>query len=167
MMSRRSGRQWAVTPDFILQLREKVGHQELWLPGVTAVILDGDRVLLVKRSDNGQWTPVTGICDPHEEAHLAAIREAKEETGVDINVERLLWVQAVGPVEYPNGDVTSYMDTAFVCSLEEGSSEAYVADDESTEVRWFPLDALPPMKPRFTHLIHAANTGISGFGSQN
>ncbi|MFV8382165.1 NUDIX hydrolase [Corynebacterium hindlerae] len=156
-----------MTPDFILQLREKVGHQELWLPGVTAVILDGDAVLLVKRSDNGQWTPVTGICEPQEEAHLTAIREAAEETGVRIKVDRLLWVQAVGPVEYPNGDVTSYMDTAFVCSLEEDSPEAHVADDESTEVRWFPLDALPPMKPRFTHLIHAANTGISGFGSQN
>ncbi|MEJ5997950.1 NUDIX hydrolase [Corynebacterium sp. H130] len=154
-----------MTPEFILKLREKVGHAELWLPGVTAIILKADEVLLVRRSDNGQWTPVTGIVDPREEPHLAAIREAKEEAGVEISVEKLLWVQAVGPVEYPNGDVTSYVDTAFVCRYESG--EAHPADDESTEVGWFPVAELPPMKPRFVHLIEAAQKNISGFGSQN
>lgn len=154
-----------MTPEFILKLREKVGHEELWLPGVTAIILRDDEVLLVKRSDNGEWTPVTGIVDPREEPHLTAIREAKEETGVDIAVDKLLWVQAVGPVTYPNGDVSSYVDTAFACSYVAG--EPHPADDESTEVGWFHVKHLPPMKPRFSHLIAAAREGISGFGSQN
>ena len=39
-------------------------------------------MLLVKRSDNGAWTPVTGIVDPGEEPAVAAAREALEETGV-------------------------------------------------------------------------------------
>lgn len=154
-----------MTPEFILELREKVGHAELWLPGVTAIILRGDEVLLVKRSDNGQWTPVTGIVDPREHPHEAAVREALEETGVAIAVDKLLWVQAVGPVTYPNGDVSSYVDTAFVCRYLSG--EAHPADDESSAVAWFPVDKLPPMKPRFSHLITAAREGISGFGSPN
>lgn len=153
-----------MTPEFILQLREKVGHTELWLPGVTAIVLRDDEVLLVKRSDNGEWTPITGIVDPREHPHVAAIREAKEETGVDIDVEKLLWVQAVGPVEYPNGDVSSYVDTAFVCRYVAG--QAHPADEESSEVSWFHVEHLPPMKPRFSHLIAAARAGISGFGSQ-
>ncbi|RYY40302.1 MAG: ADP-ribose pyrophosphatase, partial [Actinomycetales bacterium] len=41
------------TPDFILALREKIGTDPLWLPGVTAVTTRGDEVLLVRRADDG------------------------------------------------------------------------------------------------------------------
>ena len=47
-------------PDFVLELRRKVGQAQLWLPGITAVVCRGDEVLLVRRSDNGQWAPITG-----------------------------------------------------------------------------------------------------------
>ena len=53
-------------PEFIVELRELVGHRELWLPGVTAVVLRDDEVLLVQRSDNLAWGPVTGIVDPRQ-----------------------------------------------------------------------------------------------------
>lgn len=150
------------TPEFILKLREKVGHEQLWLPGVTAVVVrpvppgapifQVPDVLLVRRSDNGEWTPVTGIVDPGEQPHVAAVREVKEETGLDVQVEALLGVGAVGPVEYENGDVTSYMDTAIRLSV-VGDDKPYVADDESTEVGWFEISQLPPMKPRFRLVI--------------
>ena len=55
------------TPDFVLALREKVGTALLWLPAVTAVVLRGQEVLLVRRADTGAWTPVTGIVDPGEQ----------------------------------------------------------------------------------------------------
>ncbi|MBP0661747.1 NUDIX domain-containing protein, partial [Mycobacterium tuberculosis] len=68
------------TPDFVLELRKHVGSAPLWLAGATAVIRDPDaaRVLLVRRSDNGWWTPVTGIVDPGEHPADAAVREAHE-----------------------------------------------------------------------------------------
>jgi 8-oxo-dGTP pyrophosphatase MutT (NUDIX family) len=56
------------TPDFVLSLREAVGTAPLWLSGVTAVVTRGDDVLMVRRSDTGAWTPVTGIVDPGEHA---------------------------------------------------------------------------------------------------
>ena len=43
------------TPEYVLALRAGVGHDLLWLPGVTAVVLRGDDVLLVRRADNGEW----------------------------------------------------------------------------------------------------------------
>ncbi len=52
------------TPDFVLALRAKIGTDPLWLPGTTAVVTRGDDVLMVRRADTGQWTPVTGIIDP-------------------------------------------------------------------------------------------------------
>ena len=66
------------TPEYVLRLRESVGHELLVLPGVSAVIVregpDGRELLLVRRSDNGQWTPVTGIADPGEDVDTAAVR---------------------------------------------------------------------------------------------
>ena len=70
------------TPDFVLALREKIGHDPLWLTGVTAVVLRDRQVLLVRRSDNGEWTPVTGIVDPGEQPAAAAVREVLEEANV-------------------------------------------------------------------------------------
>jgi len=66
------------TPDFVLALREKIGTASLWLSGVTAVVVRGDEVLLVRRADTGAWTPVTGIIDPGEEPAVAAVREVEE-----------------------------------------------------------------------------------------
>ncbi len=130
-------------PDFVRDLRRSVGQVELWLPGVTAVVVRGGDVLLVRRSDNGAWSPVTGIVDPGEEPGVAARREVLEETGVEVAVDRLAWVQALPTITHVNGDVATYLDHTFACSYRSG--EARVADDESTEVRWCPLDDLPPI----------------------
>jgi 8-oxo-dGTP pyrophosphatase MutT (NUDIX family) len=55
------------TPEFIVELRKEIGHDLLWLPGVTGVVLDADdRVLLVRRADDGRWTLVSGVLEPGE-----------------------------------------------------------------------------------------------------
>jgi predicted RNase H-like nuclease/ADP-ribose pyrophosphatase YjhB (NUDIX family) len=141
-------------PDFVLAIREKVGHDPLWLPGVTAVVRRGDQVLLVKRADNGQWTPVTGIPDPGEEPAVAAAREALEETGVRIRVDRLASTAVHGEIVHANGDRATYLDLTFACTWLEG--EAHVADDESSDVRWWPLAGLPPMSDVMLARIDAA-----------
>ena len=145
-------------PDFVVAIREKIGSDHpLWLPGVTAVIRRADQVLLVKRSDNGRWTPVTGIVDPGEEPAVAAVREALEETGVRVRVDRLASTSAHGEVVHVNGDRAAYLDLTFACTWLQG--EAHVADDESVEVRWFPLDHLPPMAEVMVRRIAAATSG--------
>jgi 8-oxo-dGTP pyrophosphatase MutT (NUDIX family) len=145
-------------PEFILALRAKVGTHPLWLSGTTAVVLRGEpgaeQVLLVRRVDNGAWTPVTGIVDPGEEPAVAARREAFEEASVVVEVERLVWVTVTDPVEYDNGDQARYLDLCFRCRHISG--EAAVGDDENTDVRWFPVDALPPVSARFAESIRLA-----------
>jgi ADP-ribose pyrophosphatase YjhB (NUDIX family) len=144
-------------PEFVVAIREKIGHDPLWLPGVTAVVRRGEEILLVKRSDNGRWAAITGIVDPGEEPAVAAAREALEETGVRIRVERLASTSANGPIVHANGDRASYLDLTFACTWVEG--EAHVADDESTEVRWWPVHALPPMGDQMLARIDAALSG--------
>ena len=141
-------------PDFVVQLRAKIGHDPLWLPGVTAVILKDAAVLLVRRSDNGNWTPVTGIVDPGEHPAEAAVREALEETGIRCSVEALVWGNVSEPITHVNGDHAQYLDHTFRCTYLDG--EPYVADDESLEVCWCPIDRLPPMAPLFVERIMTA-----------
>ncbi|OUE24980.1 NUDIX hydrolase [Clavibacter michiganensis] len=141
-------------PDFVASLRERIGTAPLWLSGVTAVILDGTRVLLVRRGDTGAWAPVSGILEPGEEPAVGAWREAEEETGVIVEVERLVAVGTTGEITYPNGDRASYLDLTFRCRYVSG--EARVNDDESLEVAWWPVDALPEMPGDFLRRIRDA-----------
>ena len=103
------------------------------------------RILLGKRADTGQWALVYGIVEPAEEPADTCVREALEETGVDIEPVSLVSVKS-SPymVTYANGDQCQYMDLLFFCRPREGgNAQPRVADDESLEVGWFAPDALP------------------------
>lgn len=142
------------TPDFVLALRAKIGHDPLWLMGVSAVVLRGDEVLLVRRADTGAWTPVTGIVDPGEEPATTAERETLEEASIVARATALTWVHVIPPITYANGDRSQYVDLVFRCDYVSG--EPYPADGENTEAGWFALDALPPMDDDMRERIRGA-----------
>ena len=72
-------------------------------------------------------------------------------------MERLASVGVVGPITYPNGDRSTYLDHVFACTWVAG--EPHVADDESVAVGWFGLDQLPPMRQEMLDRIDAAISG--------
>ena len=127
---------------YLRALREKVGTAPLMVPAVCALIFDErDRVLLHRASDDGRWHTIGGSIDPGEEIADAAVREAREETGLAIEPLRLVGVYTDPPVIYANGDVVLYHSFAFECRIVGG--EMHVADDESLELRFFGADELP------------------------
>ncbi|GGD36251.1 putative MutT/NUDIX-family protein [Microbacterium faecale] len=128
------------TPDFILRLREKIGHDPLWLIGVTAVVVKDDSVLLVERADNGRITPVTGIVDPGEEPATAAVREVEEEAGITSEAEALMWVHAMPPMTFSNGDQAQFLDHVVRCRWTGG--DPHPADGENTRAWWCPISEL-------------------------
>ena len=141
-------------PEFVLALREKIGHAPLWLSGVSAVVLRDNEVLLVRRADNGAWTPVTGIIDPGEQPAVAAERETLEEAGIVAIAEGLAWVQVLSMITYDNGDQSQYLDLVFRCSYVSG--DPFPVDGENSEVAWFALDALPDMSANMVARIRSA-----------
>jgi ADP-ribose pyrophosphatase YjhB (NUDIX family) len=141
-------------PEFVLALRAAVGHDLLWLTGVTAVVVRGDELLLVKRADDGAWTPVTGFIDPGEEPAVAGAREVLEEASVVAVAERLTWVHVLPPKVYDNGDRVQTLDHTF--RFRYVSGEPFPADGENTEAGWFRLDALPAMSEEMRARIASA-----------
>ncbi|MEP6852344.1 MAG: NUDIX domain-containing protein [bacterium] len=142
-------------PEFIVTLRRRIGHDLLWLPGVTAVVRHDDgRVLLTRRADTGTWALPSGIPEPGEQPASACAREVLEETGVTVAVHRLLSVWSQPAITYPNGDRCQFMDHVFDCRAVAG--DAHPADDESLEVAWFHPSALPDLPPEHRRLIAAA-----------
>ena len=144
-------------PDFVVELRKRVGQVELWMPAITAVVVRDEQVLLVQRADNHAWTLVTGILEPGEEPAVGAARETLEETGVTVRVDRLASVSSNHRVTHTNGDLAVYLDLTFACTWVSG--EAHVADDESIDVRWWPLDDLPQLGPTQVERLEEALSG--------
>jgi len=133
-------------PEFVVALRAKIGHDPLPLSGVTAVVFDDrNRVLLVRRSDNGRWALTTGCLEPGEQPAAGALREVMEETGVVAAVERLVSVEALDLSMAPNGDLVYWLNLGFRCRFVRG--EARVNDDESVQVGWFDVDTVPELEP--------------------
>lgn len=124
--------------------------------GVAVAIWDHEgRILLERRSDNGMWGLPGGGIDPGESVKEAALREIKEETGLNIEITRFVGVYSEPSehriVTYPdNGDVRHLVDIIL-----EGkrSSGALTLSKESKELRFFdpstlPEDIAPPaLKP--------------------
>jgi mutator protein MutT len=135
----------------IKRLRELVGTELLMLPGAAAVIRDEhDRVLLIRRNDDGTWSLPGGAIDPGESPAAAVAREALEETGLEVRATRVLGVFGWPRLrhQYPNGDVVEYLVVIFRCEVIGGALDPQ--DGEATELKWFTLDelaALPQTYP--------------------
>jgi ADP-ribose pyrophosphatase YjhB (NUDIX family) len=144
-------------PEFIVELRERIGHAPLWLPGVTAVVIRDRHVLLIKRSDNHAWTPVTGIVEPGENPADCAVREVLEESGVHAVARRLAWVHVTRAIVHVNGDHAQYLDHVF--RMDWLAGDPFPADDESLEARWFDLSDMPEMSDDMRKRIEYARDG--------
>jgi 8-oxo-dGTP pyrophosphatase MutT (NUDIX family) len=142
-------------PEFIVDLRRRIGHAPLWLAGVTAVVIRDQQVLLIKRSDTQAWTPVTGIVEPGENPADCAIREVLEEAGMHVVASRLAWVHVTRPIVHANGDHAQYLDHVF--RMDWVGAEPFPADDETIDAGWFDFSKLPDMSADMHRRIELAS----------
>jgi len=145
-------------PEWITNLRKKIGNDLLFIPGVSALVFnEKGEVLLGQRADSGRWAVIGGIIDPGEQPAAAAIREVLEETGITVEIERVSGVYTSPVITYPNGHVTQYVITAFRCKPIGG--EPRVSDDESLAIKYFPLTELPEdlKEDHLLRILHAAD----------
>ncbi len=107
---------------------------------VVVILTDGDKLLLGKRvmdPRRGYWAAPGGYVDADEDPHEAALREVKEETGLDVALHQIVTIHPA--LSYPNGA------TFVIFYRGEILSGTPVAADDVEELGWFALDDLPPI----------------------
>jgi len=113
-------------------------------PSVAAIIRNAEgHVLLQRRSDNGLWGLPGGSVEIGESVTTAVVREVQEETGLVVEVERLVGVYsnpAFQVVRYKDGNVVHYINTLMTCRIVEGTLQTC---DESLELKFFHPTRLP------------------------
>ena len=113
-------------------------------PGVAAVVRDAaGRVLLHRRRVGAGWAPPSGGVEPGEDVLTAVRHELREETALDVAVERLIGVYsdpAYQIVRYPGGRNVHFVTCLFACRHTGGELRG---SDEGTAWAWFRPDALP------------------------
>lgn len=118
---------------------------ELPLVGVGAIIIEGDRVLLVKRAHppiQGQWSIPGGVLEVGEMVREAAVREAREETGLAVEPGELLGVYDRILRDPEKRIQYHYVLIDFLCRRIGGE---LLAASDATEVRWFEREELPAL----------------------
>src|SRR6266849_9483421 len=105
--------------DYVRALREKVGHDLLFMPSAHVLIRRDDGRILLVRHVEGRWMLPGGAVEPGERPAEAACRECLEEAGIVIDP---LWIAGVygGPeyqVTYTNGDRAAWIVTIFEARL--------------------------------------------------
>jgi ADP-ribose pyrophosphatase YjhB (NUDIX family) len=113
------------------------------VPSVNVVVSnDASEILLIRRSDNGNWALPGGAIDLGESAAQAAVRETKEETGIDCEVTGLvgIYTDPRHIILYTsNGEARQEFSIVLTARPVGGEP---TTSDESTEVRWIaPTDA--------------------------
>ena len=130
--------------DYIRELRARIGHMRIVIPGVRGILVDDQRrILLQRRSDSGLWGLPAGVVDVGDSVLDALSREVQEETGLTVERAELfgLYTDPRFTVTYPNGDEVQTFTVAFL--VRQWSGRLSSDSDEVLDVRFFPLDALP------------------------
>jgi ADP-ribose pyrophosphatase YjhB (NUDIX family) len=126
------------------------GHVHFQDPKVAAAALvERDRkVLLVRRvnvPERGKWTLPAGFVDFDEDPRLAAARECKEETGLDVRVTDL--VDVIYGQEHPRG---ASIVIVYRAEIAEGDLGAH---DDADAVGFFGPDELPALAFLATRVV--------------
>jgi len=99
------------------------------------VVNEAGEILLQKRRDTGQWALPGGAQEIGETPTQCAIRECKEETGIDAEVTGLLGVYSdpAHIIEYTDGEIRQEYEVTLIGRPIGGSP---TINDEASDVRW-------------------------------
>jgi len=144
-----------------LVIGDRAGRDGVIRCGAAGFVRDeAGRILLIRRADNGRWCLPGGHVDPGESAAEACIREVREETGLEVEVTRLIGVYS-NPnylVVYSDGNKVQFVSLCFEARVVGGIIATSI---ESLEVGFFNKTAIDQMDVMETHIARIED-GLEG-----
>ena len=128
--------------DYIHELRKEIGHRKIILNCAGALIIRDGKILFQRRTDNGQWGLIGGLVEMNETYAQAAVREAREETGLEVKLNSFLGIFHNHNMVWSNGDAAHVISAMYTAEIVSGEPRI---DEESYELRFFGADELPPL----------------------
>lgn len=138
------------------------------VPSVVAIVQDDEgRVLMIHKTDNDRWALPGGGHEPGETIADTVIREVKEETGYDVEVDTITgtYTNPHHVMAYDDGEVRQQFSIAFRARLVGGTMRT---SSESDKVEWLTpeqMDGLnlhPSMRLRLTHALEYSGRPVIG-----
>lgn len=137
-----------------LEYGDRIGKTAPLRVGCAAIIFDetGEKVLLTRRTDNGDWCLPGGGMDAGESAEEACIREVWEETGLTIEVTRLtgIYTSPHRITVYKDGNRFQFVSLTFEAKIIAGTPGL---SDEVTAVGYFTRAAMATLNLTEHHRI--------------
>ena len=128
--------------DYIHELRPLIGHKKIILNCAGALIVRDGRILFQRRTDNGKWGLIGGLVEMNETYEDAALREIREETGLEVQLDSFLGIFHNHDMVWANGDAAHVIAAMYTARIVGGEPRV---DEESYELRFFAPEEIPEL----------------------
>ena len=128
--------------DYIHELRQQIGPRKIILNCAGALIIRDGKILFQRRTDNGKWGLIGGLLEMNETCEQAALREIREETGLEVKLTGFLGIFHNHNMVWSNGDAAHVISAVFTAEIVSGEPRI---DEESFELRFLGKDEVPPL----------------------
>lgn len=156
-------------------VRKDYAHEEVMpeansmRPAAAVAIVNENKILMLKRMDNEKWTLPGGTMELNESLIDCAVREVKEETGLNVQITDVIgtYTDPDIRIEYSDGEVRREFTIVYFGTASNGE---VLIDDESSAYAWIPIESImeyqmaTSQKKRIEDVLNFCQTGEKRMG---